>query len=116
MEQRTKRIAQRAEGNEFLMRELSYAEQRVLSVIPTGEENAIKQDELAGITGYNTREIRLIMNSLRKEDFPICSGNNGYYKAKNEQDIKNTTRRMRAQVKTLNESLKHLYRSVKNIE
>ena len=98
------------------MRELSYAEKRVLSVIPTGEENAIKQSELAGITGYNTREIRLIMNSLRKEDFPICSGNHGYFKARNKEDIDSTTKRMLSQIVTLSESINHLQRSVKNIE
>ena len=98
------------------MRELSFAEKRVLSVIPTGEENAIKQSELAGITGYNTRDIRLIMNSLRKEDFPICSGNAGYYKARTDKDIYDTISRMGSQVATLNESIYHLYRSVKNIE
>lgn len=95
---------------------LSYAEQRVLSVIPTGEENAIKQDELARITGYNTREIRLIMNSLRRANYPICSGNHGYFKARNKKDLDRTTDRMFAQIRTLQDSIKHLQRSVKNIE
>ena len=98
------------------MRELSYAEQRVLSVIPTGEENAIKQNEIVELTGYNAREIRLIMNSLRLEDYPICSGNYGYYMPESKEDIISTINRMNSQVATLNLSILHLQRSVDRYE
>ena len=98
------------------MRDLSRAELVVICLMPTGEKNAIRQSEIAELTGYNTREIRLIINSLRSEDYPICSGNYGYYMPESKEDIISTINRMSSQVDTLNQSIIHLRRSVDRYE
>lgn len=64
---------------------MSKPEIRILKTIEkrVGEENAITGREL-GIPGS---ELRYYINKLRKAGHPICSSGNGYWWAKDKQDV-----------------------------
>lgn len=53
-----------------------------------GESNAVNASRL---TAWGSkRQIRLMVNKLRGEAIPICSGNTGYYYAENERELTRT--------------------------
>ena len=80
----------------------------ILSLIPLGNENAVSQSYLSDMTGYKKREIRLIVNELRKE-YPVCSGNDGYWIG-NNVDINNTINLLQSHIKTMQETVDNLER------
>lgn len=51
----------------------------IIELIPIGVANAIKQKELAAITGLSEREVRAAVLSARRKGVPICSGDKGYW-------------------------------------
>jgi biotin operon repressor len=65
------------------------------NVLGVGIENAIRQRDITDRTGFNSRTIRVLVNMLRKDGYPICSGNNGYWIAKDEREISMTIARMK---------------------
>ena len=54
-------------------------EKKILERLGVGRENALKARQLG-----EERDIRYIVSSLRKKNYPICSGNEGYWIARNE--------------------------------
>ena len=54
-------------------------EKKILERLGVGKENALKARQLG-----EDREVRYIVSSLRKKKYPICSGDEGYWIAKNE--------------------------------
>ena len=54
-------------------------EKKILEKLRVGKENALKARQLG-----EDREVRYIVSSLRKKKYPICSGDEGYWIAKNE--------------------------------
>lgn len=54
-------------------------EKEILEKLGVGKENALKARQLG-----EERDIRYIVSSLRKKNFPICSGDEGYWIARNE--------------------------------
>lgn len=86
----------------------------LIELIPMGIENAVSQTYLSDLTGYNKREIRLIINELRKY-YPICSGNEGYWMGNNE-DVNNTINILQAHIKTMQETVANLERILNIME
>lgn len=83
-----------------------YFKNLVINTLAIGKENAIKQSDIADKTGLNKREIRRIMQSLRHDGYPICSTTyDGYWLAKNKEDIEQSLTQLSAQVKTLQETI-----------
>lgn len=75
---------------------LSPVENDVLKIIKSrvGEENAIKDQEIRSMLEVPdsdkrkpTAGLREVINSLRQKEYPICSGLNGYWYAKDAQDL-----------------------------
>ena len=54
-------------------------EKEILERLGVGRENALKARQLG-----EDREVRSIVSSLRKKNYAICSGNEGYWIARNE--------------------------------
>ena len=44
-----------------------------------GKENAVTQKELSALFSIKGPEVREVVNRLRSEGYPICSGNRGYF-------------------------------------
>lgn len=75
---------------------LSQVENEVLEIIKSrvGKENAIKDFEIRDLIKVPdtdkrkpTAGLREVINSLRKKEYPICSGLDGYWYAKDAQDL-----------------------------
>lgn len=67
--------------------------ENVLSILSSrnmGVENATKQKMLSAELGVSTEQIRGAINYLRSMGFPICSGRQGVWYAKNKVEIKDT--------------------------
>ena len=72
-----------------------------------GEENAITGKEI-GIPGS---ELRYYINKLRKKGFPICSSGNGYWWARDWQDINRVSKSLKRRAKAINEAAYYLENS-----
>ncbi len=75
---------------------LSQIENDVLEIIKSrvGEENAIKDTEIRTLIEVPdsdkrkpTAGLREVINSLRQKEYQICSGTNGYWWAKDAQEL-----------------------------
>lgn len=71
----------------------------------TTEDEAINARELGELYNLTKREIRMVVTALRKEGYPICSSNNGYWYGKNEKDVDKTVKRLEAQIANMQEAV-----------
>ena len=78
----------------------------LIDCIPTGKENAVKCSELAKIFECNEREITKAINSLRKNNVLICSDSEGFYKPRDDEDIKSFVRQMNHRVTEIQKAVK----------
>jgi hypothetical protein len=62
----------------------------------------------------NPREIRYLTNKARKEGFPICTCNSGYYFAANPEDINGTIKKLELQAREHLEIVQALISSKSN--
>ena len=60
----------------------------------TGKKNAVHSAELQRLFSLDDRAIRRKVSALRKEGYPICSGDMGYYYAESQKDINSTVGRL----------------------
>ena len=63
----------------------------------TEENKAVGARELSMLFNTTQRGIRALVTELRKEGYPVCSSNNGYWYSEDEEDIRKTVARMEAQ-------------------
>ena len=63
-----------------------------------GKEKAIHSKELQRIFSTDGRDIRRKVSSLRQDGIPICSDEDGYYYAYNQQEINKTVCRLNGMV------------------
>ena len=67
----------------------------------TGKEKAVYSRELQRLFCIDGRNLRRKISSLRKDSFPICSDETGYYYADNQEEINDTVCRMNELVTTI---------------
>lgn len=60
----------------------------------TGKDNAVYSRELERLFSWGGRTLRRKVNRLRQDGHPICSGENGYYYAADQQEIDATVCRL----------------------
>ena len=58
-----------------------------------GKANAIHSQDLQRLFSIDGRNLRRKISSLRQDGIPICSDEDGYYYADNQQEINKTVRR-----------------------
>ena len=56
----------------------------------TGKENAVFSKDLEQRFSLSDRSLRRVISALRKEGYPICSGNTGYFIGKTRKDADHT--------------------------
>lgn len=61
----------------------------------TGKRNAVHSAELERLFSIDDRAVRRKISALRKEGYPICSGDMGYYYAENQKEINSTVGRLK---------------------
>jgi|SRR5690606_15946224 len=87
------------------MEELTFEEGLLLEKLRehhVGKENAITAKNLRHIA--TRREITRIVHSLRVKGYPICSGQDGYYYAKNSAELKETMNFLKSYLKEIEEA------------
>ena len=67
----------------------------------TGKSKAVYSRELQRLFCIDGRNLRRKISSLRKDGFPICSDETGYYYADNQKEINATVCRMNELVTTI---------------
>lgn len=93
----------------------------ILDYIPKGKENAISKERLCNLTGYNEREVRLLIKVEVENGEPILSssGHKGYWYSDDINEIEDFIRendhRSNAIMKTTAKLKKRLY-EMKNIK
>lgn len=78
----------------------------LIDCIPTGKENAVKCSNLAKIFNCHEREITKAINALRNDGIFICSGSEGFYKPRDDEDIKSFVRQMQKRVTEIQKAVK----------
>ena len=71
-------------------------EKKILERLGVGRENALKARQLG-----EERDIRYIVSNLRKKNYAICSGNEGYWIAKNEFEKTESLGKINSRIKEL---------------
>jgi hypothetical protein len=71
-----------------------------------GKDNAIKARDLTQFG--NPRSIRFLVNELRKQGVPVCSGVAGYWYASKASEIDEITNQLRQHISDLREVCKGL--------
>ena len=71
-------------------------EKKILEKLGVGKENALKARQLG-----EDRVVRLIVSRLRKKSYPICSGDEGYWIAKNEYEKAETLGKINSRIAEL---------------
>ena len=74
-------------------------EERLLSIIGTGEENAVTQQRITSLIGLPPRETRLILERLRKSGIVICAGDKGRFFPQTVKELENYVLRVQASVR-----------------
>ena len=91
---------------------LTESELKLLSRLGVGRENAKTAPQLG-----NARILRRIVASLRRKEYPICSGDEGYWLAKNSEEIRESVSLINSRIARLTavaEGLKNAEIEVQN--
>ena len=74
-------------------------EERLLSIIGTGEENAVTQQRITSLIGLPPRGTRLILERLRKSGIVICAGDKGRFFPQTVEELEHYVLRVQASVR-----------------
>lgn len=74
-------------------------EKQLLSLIGTGESNAVTQQEITSLLGIDDRETRLILEKARKAGTVICSSNAGRFYPESVEELQAYINRIQAAVR-----------------
>ena len=74
----------------------------------TGAENFTPSADIERIFGIGGAAVREIVNKLRCKGQPVCSDANGYYYAKNTNEINNTISQLLGRTRKINEAARGL--------
>lgn len=73
----------------------------LVDLLSEGEENAITTRELCKLLGWNSREITLYINALRRSGKVICSSDKGYFLPSCLHDVERFYRHMTSRQKEI---------------
>lgn len=88
-------------------------ERAVLGFIRTGEPGAIHRAELARLTGLKERELRIIIERLRRSGAVIASSQAGYYFPANEAELSAFVRKEERRARSIFFTLKNARKLMK---
>lgn len=84
--------------------------------LPIGRENAVHMYELANEWGCSTREVRRIIELIRKDGFFVCANKGGYFLSSDPDDIREFVETNRAKAISLLDTIKYMRRYLKECE
>lgn len=101
---------------DFNSKNIEFAKAIILNNIPHDRHYAVHQKDLKSSTGYNTRFIRLIIQSLRDDGYAICSTTSeGYWQASNSLELGPTIAQLKTQRNTLDDTIQALETTFNNM-
>lgn len=76
--------------------------QRIYGLIPFGEENAVSASDLKSLAGIkSSRQLRFFIHQMRESGLLVCSGDRGYFRPQNAEQIRRFLHRMHAQARSM---------------
>lgn len=82
----------------FTGKDAQYYNDLVLSIIPN-EPNYVSSKDIANILGMNSREVRIVIQRLRDDGYPICATpEKGYWLARSSFDMNETLLKMKSHI------------------
>lgn len=95
---------------------VEYLKGVIMQYIPNDRFKAIKVKDCASLMGVNPRIVRHLIQELRGDGYPICSTPyDGYWVARSEDDVNLTIKFLDTQKQTLEDTIKALEETKKNI-
>ena len=79
---------------------MTNSEKMLLSVLRTGEENAILQRDITALTGFSGRVTRQLCENLRKSGVVICASDRGRFLPANLSELKAYVKRTDAHIRS----------------
>ena len=86
--------------------------QEIYNAIGEGEGNAIHGRDIQAKFGLSIREVRAAIERIRRAGFVVCSGNSGYFKPANLEELRRHIQRQRR----LARSVLYTLRSARQLE
>lgn len=86
----------------------------LIDFLSVGEENAVTAKELSKILNWNTREVTIAVNALRKQGEIICSSGNGFYLPSDDSDVRCFIRQMNSRIADMTKAMKPAEEYLKN--
>lgn len=77
-----------------------------------GADKAASSGVLEAAVAVTGREIRAAVNALRSDGEPICSDENGYYYAANEQELRYSIRQLESRIGQIERAKKGLEKAL----
>lgn len=82
----------------YKVKDESYLKEFILNIIPT-EPVHMNSKQLAEYIGLNARDVRLLIQKLRDDGYPICATpENGYWMARTSWDMNDTIIKLKAHI------------------
>lgn len=89
----------------------SYFKELLLNCIPK-EPNHTNSKQLAEYIGLNSRNVRLLIQKLRDDGYPICATpDKGYWMARTSLDMDDTMSKLKAHIKNSRDTYNSLVKS-----
>lgn len=88
----------------------------LVSIIPTGQAEAVSMSYLATILGLSNRALRKEIESARKAGVLICSSDRGYFMPETLEEIREYSQRVSARLKTGGACLAPFLREIRKAE
>ena len=80
----------------------------------TGKEKAVSSAYLQNRFCISSRTVRRLVNQLRNNGSPICSGDNGYYYAADREELIASIRQMTSRIKEISKARRGLLKASGN--
>ena len=83
------------------------------TIIPEGEENAIYLKSIAERMGVNTARAKYMIQHARRDGIEICSGQDGYFFARDEEELQRFADSMEQQAKERFKTIKSIKKKLR---
>ena len=95
----------------YKVKDESYLKELILNIIPT-EPNHTNSKQLAEYIGLNARDVRLLVQKLRDDGYPICATpEQGYWIARTSLDMDDTMIKLKSHIKNSIDTYNSLVKS-----
>ena len=95
----------------YKVKDESYLKELILNIIPT-EPTHMNSKQLAEYIGLNARDVRLLIQKLRNDGYPICATpENGYWMARTSWDMNDTIIKLKAHIENSIDTYNSLVKS-----